>query len=562
MATELIQGYNWKSISKRSLLKVDLKKAFDSLNWSFILLILKALSFPESLINLIEQCITTTWFSVLINDEIGGYFKGSRGLRKGDPLSPYLFVLSMEVLAQLLKKNFAEGNIGYHPAADNPEITHLAFADDLMIFFDGQRSSLQQIADTMDSFASWSGLTMNKDKTELFVAGMSQIETSDLSTLGFSLGSLPVRYLGLPLMHRKLRISDYRPLLDQLKRRFSSWSSRALSFAGRRQLLATVIFGILNFWFSSFVLPKGCVNEIESLCSRFLWNGNITSRAAAKVSWRVVCLPRKEGGLDLRDLHTWNKTLSLKLVWLLHSESQSLWAFWSKRHRLKGTSVWSMDDKKQSAWIWKSILKLRPLAQRFLRCDVGNGLLVSFWYDYWLPFGPLIQMFGADGPRQLGIHIHAKVADCCTSSGWRLRPARSIQTEQLQIALCFVPLPSLSTTTDSYKWYVNDLYLDSFCSRRTWDSVRTRGDVVDWEPVVWFGGHVPRQAFHMWVTHLDRLPTRSRIATWSDIPDKSCLLCIVFEECRDHLFLRCPFSEQVWRFIIKKLGYQSILFHT
>lgn len=87
MATELIQGYNWKNISKRSLLKVDLKKAFDSLNWDFILLLLKALCFPESFINLIAQCITTTMFSVSVNGELGGYFKGPRGLRQGDPLS-------------------------------------------------------------------------------------------------------------------------------------------------------------------------------------------------------------------------------------------------------------------------------------------------------------------------------------------------------------------------------------------------------------------------------------------------------------------------------------------
>ena len=88
MATELVNGYNWKNISKRSLLKVDLKKAFDSLNWSFILLILRVLGFPESFVGLIAECITTTRFSVSVNGELGGYFKGAQGLRQGDPLSP------------------------------------------------------------------------------------------------------------------------------------------------------------------------------------------------------------------------------------------------------------------------------------------------------------------------------------------------------------------------------------------------------------------------------------------------------------------------------------------
>lgn len=136
MATELIRGYNWKNITKRSLLKVDLKKAFDSLEWNFIFKIMRALEFPESFINLIRQCITTTRFSVAVNGEMCGYFNGTKGLRQGDPLSPYLFVLAMEVLSQLLNASYRNGRIGFHPMASNPLISHLAFADDLMIFFD------------------------------------------------------------------------------------------------------------------------------------------------------------------------------------------------------------------------------------------------------------------------------------------------------------------------------------------------------------------------------------------------------------------------------------------
>lgn len=105
MATELVQGYKWKNITKRSMLKVDLKKAFDSLNWSFIIFILQALRLPPDFINLISQRITTTRFSVAVNGELGGYFRGTKGLRQGDPLSPYLFVLAMEVLAQMLNSS-------------------------------------------------------------------------------------------------------------------------------------------------------------------------------------------------------------------------------------------------------------------------------------------------------------------------------------------------------------------------------------------------------------------------------------------------------------------------
>ena len=81
LATELIQGYNWKNFSKRSMLKVDLKKAFDSLDWSFILLILRALRFPDFFVQLISQCITTTRFSVVVNGELGDYLAFSKAIR-------------------------------------------------------------------------------------------------------------------------------------------------------------------------------------------------------------------------------------------------------------------------------------------------------------------------------------------------------------------------------------------------------------------------------------------------------------------------------------------------
>ena len=81
LATELVSGYKWKEISKRCMLKVDLQKAFDSLNWEFILNTLEALGFPSHFRKLVSQCITTTRFSISINGELCGYFKGSKGLR-------------------------------------------------------------------------------------------------------------------------------------------------------------------------------------------------------------------------------------------------------------------------------------------------------------------------------------------------------------------------------------------------------------------------------------------------------------------------------------------------
>lgn len=131
-----------------------------------------------------------------------------------------------------------------------------------MIFTDDTVDYVKCIAETMEDFALWSGLKMNKSKTKLNTAGLNSDETLGISRLGFTMGSMPIRYLGILLMYRKLRLADYRPLLDKISSNFRCWSARVLTFAGRRQLLSSVIYGSINFWTSSFILPKNCIKKI------------------------------------------------------------------------------------------------------------------------------------------------------------------------------------------------------------------------------------------------------------------------------------------------------------
>lgn len=328
LATDLVNGYNTQSLSPRGMLKVDLRKAIDCVRWDFILASLKALAIPDSYIRLTSECLSTASFSDSFNGGSGGFFKSTKGIRQGDPLSPYLFVLAMECLSRLLFSRYEAGTIGYHPRTAELEISHLMFADDVMVFFDGTSNSLHGISECLDDFASWSGLHMNTAKTELFTSGVDQSETAAITSYGFPSGQFPIRYLGLPLMSRKLKISEYAPLMTKINQRIQSWSAKLLSFAGRLHLLKTVILGTVDFWISAFVLPKGCIGNIESLCSRFLWSGNIEKRSIAKVAWKTVCLLKEEGGLGLRSFSTWNQVLCLKFIWILLSRAPSLWADW------------------------------------------------------------------------------------------------------------------------------------------------------------------------------------------------------------------------------------------
>lgn len=231
LATELVKDYHKESISSRCAMQIDISKSFDFVQWSFLLNTLEALGLPGKFIKWISLCITSASFSVQVNGELAGYFQSKRGLRNGCSLSPYLFVICMNVLSKIIDKASVNGAIGYHPRCKNIDLTHLCFADDLMIFADGSRKSIEGILKVLEEFDKMSGLKISMEKSTLFVAGQKQEDI--LKHFQLSERELPVRYLGLPLLTKNMTITDYLPLIEKIRKRISSWTGRFLSYAGR-----------------------------------------------------------------------------------------------------------------------------------------------------------------------------------------------------------------------------------------------------------------------------------------------------------------------------------------
>lgn len=216
-----------------------------------------------------------------------------------------------------------------------------------------------------------------------------------------------------------------------------------------------------------------------------------------------VYMPKNEGGLGLRRLTPWNKTMCLRLVWLLISNTTFLWSQWHKKHNLREVSFWEIEESPANSWTWKMLLQLRPLAQKFIKSIVGNGLKTSFWFDQWTFLGPLINLLSSNGPRSTGIPITATVTDMCNSYGWKLRAPRSKAVVTLHTYLATILIPSEVTNEDSTGWFGNDSSCNGFSTSKTCEEVRPRQDKKDWSDLVWYKGSVPKHAFYIWFSNLN-----------------------------------------------------------
>ncbi|KAL2224530.1 UNVERIFIED_CONTAM: hypothetical protein Sindi_3020700 [Sesamum indicum] len=319
-------------------LKVDIRKAYDTVEWDFLLAVLQLFGFPQTFTKWIEECVTTASFSIGLNGNPHGFFAGARGLRQGDPLSPYLFVLVMEVLhlgfLQLIEQDM---QFTYHWKCESAKVFQLGFADDLLLFCRADLDSLRVLKMGLDRFAEWSGLRLNVQKSHVIISRSAQgWKDQILAAMGFQEGHLAMRYLGIPLLSSRLSIADCQPLLLKIDAHIKGWEGISLSYAGRVQIIKSVLSAMSIYWASAFILPKAIIKKIDKRLRNFLWKGTYTS-GYAKVAWKDVCKPIVEGGQGIKDIGILNRALmAKKLCDVIRCDRTSIWVEWLKHGRLRG----------------------------------------------------------------------------------------------------------------------------------------------------------------------------------------------------------------------------------
>ena len=216
------------------------------------------------------------------------------------------------------------------------------------------------VKETLNSFYGLSGLAANANKSNIYLSGVQFDEASQIrNCFGFPIGSTPFKYLGIPLITTKLSLSDCSSLVERVVSRIQSWENKLLSYAGRLQLVKSILCSLQVFWASHLFLPKKIHMLIEQNLRCFLWSGSCTSHYSSKVAWEVVCAPTSEGGLGIKSLHIWNKALMARHIWILLIDDSSLWSSWIKVNFLRDKIFWMVSTPQICSWNWRKLLKIR-----------------------------------------------------------------------------------------------------------------------------------------------------------------------------------------------------------
>ncbi|GJU23302.1 RNA-directed DNA polymerase, eukaryota, reverse transcriptase zinc-binding domain protein [Tanacetum coccineum] len=546
-----------KSTDQSLVFKVDFEKAFDSVRWDYLDDILRRFGCGEKWCSWIQSCLRSSRGSVIVNGSPTEEFQFHKGLKQGDPLSPFLFILVMETLHISFQRIVDAGMFKGIMLSPSLQLSHLFYADDVIFMGQWNESNLDTIVQVLECFHRASGLRLNMSKSKLMGIYVDADKVAQAARkIGCVTLKTPFTYLGSKVGGHMSRIQSWNETIEAMASRLSKWKMKTLSIGGRLTLLKSVLGSMPIYHMSIFKVPMKILQRMESIRSHFFNGSDPLAKKPTWVKWTNVLASKEKGGLGISSLYALNRALMFKWVWRFLSQNSSLWANVIKSihgdHGKIGKQV-----KVSYPSIWLDIVKEVDLLKKrglnllsFVNKKVGNGSDTLFWEETW--HGDVAFKFLFPRAYALesckNIDVASKLSQNSLAFTFRREPRGGVEQDQFDSLKAMVEGTSLVNIRDRWIWSLQSSGDFTVASIRKLIDEFTLSEVSS--STRWIKAVPIKVNVLAWKIKLDNLPTRLNISRRGmDIDSILCPTCGKAVESTRHIFFTCQIARDILHLI-------------
>ncbi|GKV29203.1 hypothetical protein SLEP1_g38149 [Rubroshorea leprosula] len=396
---EVVEEIKRKKVSS-FIFKANFKKAYDCVNWGFLDEMMWRLGFGEKWRMWIKECLQTASVSILVNESPTDEFKMERRIRQGDLIASLLFLIIVEGLNVLIESTIRKELFrGVDIGPFGLKISHLEFADDIVIMGKADPTNIKAVNGILRWFEMVSSLKINFNKSFLYSFYVTdEWRRTVAATLNCKSGSVPFTYLGMPVGDTMCRRKAWSPIIDNFNKKLVVWKAKCLSIGDRVTLLRSVLFALPIYFMSVFKIPKIVLHELVCLQRKLLWGYMEEKSRLAWLSWEKVCRRRNEGGLGIPNLECRNIALLGKWWDRFENEESSVWKKVIVDKYYGGDTAWDIEQvqNRNISTLWRNIVALGNdgsegswIFKDGFCLKLGMGDKIKFWLDKWVGTEPL-----------------------------------------------------------------------------------------------------------------------------------------------------------------------------
>lgn len=431
-------------------------------------------------------------------------------------------------------------------------LTHLFFADDLLLLSSSKPSQLRLIKRLLMDFCIASGHKVSDSKTRVFVSG--NVPNHSANAIYTSLGYLRTdnlgTYLGVPLIHRRVNRDLFQYIIGKVRDKLSGWSAKSLSLVGRLTLAQSVLSAIPYYAMQVCRLPAATLQALQKLTRDFVWGKSDVKTGISLLSWSDLCQPKDHGGCGLKIPSGQNSAFLMKLMYQLHTEPTKLWVQVLRR-KYNWTAIPNAKCKGTNAsHLWRQFALLWDEFSMGLSWSLGNGEALRFWSDNWLNSrGPLrLLAFRPFSDSELNLPISHFVSP---SGAWRpdlyehaLPSDVLLEIAQTSPPLANAPAPTPYWSLEPTGYSVRSGY--SLAQQDLWNEP-TKHWQLAWQ---WPGPQKIRT--FLWLALGNRLLTNAVRHSRHMTDSTLCDICPTSTEDLDHVLRGCTNARACWQLLLPR----------